>query len=498
LPAGVYGVARPLVLRSRVHLVGEGRGKTVLRSLVHSPGKTVDDTGVWALVATVGADGASISALTVDLSFSRTHANGIALLPTGADFEGTPSTNSEIADTEVIGGGNYHAYMIWNLRGQGIRIVNNVVDGRISEHVDSNQEGIESYGGKDVLIGWNDVRNIGNTALNFGSAGLPNSGIDGLTVIGNVVTNSARGLNIAPWIGPTGPQNIANVQIEQNEFTDIWKTGIYIPIFPGTETTKLSIRNNSISNVGLPESSGTAGIYLQGPSASTFQSIGDETSVVIECNTITSVKGHNSFGILINQFPNVSLINNTMSDIDYNGIQSVGSTNLEINRNTISRVQRIGFESYGSPSSISLLGNIFEEWDQADRMVSAVHIDGATQGEVRDNIFRKELPLGSVVRVEVGAANVVVFGNTVSSSERSAEPFINLGVNSNVGTFVAPPEGASVAIESAIVTPTSRVVIEQRSGEPLEFSVVPEAGAFRVFFASYPGGGEEFRYEVDP
>lgn len=101
----------------------------------------------------VAADNASVKDLSIDLSVGQTHANGVAILPAGSQFEGAASTNCEVSGIEVIGAGNYHAYMIWNFRGRGIRIVDNIVDGRMENPVElSYQEGIESYGGADVWV----------------------------------------------------------------------------------------------------------------------------------------------------------------------------------------------------------------------------------------------------------------------------------------------------------------------------------------------------------
>lgn len=232
LPSGIYGIAKPLILRSGVNLSGEGRGRSIVRPVVKSLGKTDEQTGtgVWAAIAIVAADGASISDLTVDLSFVGSDANGISLLPAGADFEGVPSTNCVVADAEVIGGGNYHAYMIWNLRGRGISIVRNVVDGGITIPAESHQEGIESYGGRDVFIAWNVVRNVGNAALNFGSAGKADTGIEGLEVVGNEVSNSGVGLNLGTAMDEAGPQNVVDVRIERNTFRAIWNKAIHVPL----------------------------------------------------------------------------------------------------------------------------------------------------------------------------------------------------------------------------------------------------------------------------
>ena len=81
---GVYSIARPLVLRSNVHLRGAGIGATVIQPMTDDLNdKVIDGAGVWASVAMVAADRASIQDLTIDHETNKTLDNGIAILPAG-------------------------------------------------------------------------------------------------------------------------------------------------------------------------------------------------------------------------------------------------------------------------------------------------------------------------------------------------------------------------------------------------------------------------------
>jgi hypothetical protein len=504
LPAGTYGIARPIVLRSNVHLNGDGYGKSIVRSKVHSLGKYVDGTGIWAAIALLAADHASVSGLTVDLASAATHANGIAMLPLGGAFEGTPSSHCTISNVEVLGGGNYHAYMIWNFRGRGITITNNVVDGGILDPVDSYQEGIESYGGKDVFIGWNTVRNIGNTALNFGSAGLPDTGIDGLVVVRNVIRNSGRGLNMGPWLDPAGPQNIANVRIEENTFHNLWRTGMYIPVQAGTAIDGLRIAKNTIENIGREDGVGAAGIQFQGSPATEYGPASAASNTMVMGNHIRDIRGINSIGILVNYYPGLVVSDNEIDGAGYGGIQAFGSTNLTVEKNLITNTGRIAVGSYGPQSSISMRDNIIVDWALASP-ATGVLIDNAVEGDVRDNEFQRYADVGSVVIVAPTAANVVVFGNSVTSTVETLaqegprqSPFINLGAQSNLGSFVATPGVMTIEIGHPLVKATSHLIVEQLSGDELNVTATPRDGVIAVTFAVAPQGLETFRYEIDP
>jgi pectate lyase-like protein/parallel beta helix pectate lyase-like protein len=498
LPEGVYGIGAPLILRSGVRLVGDGQGKTVLRTLVRSIGKTIDETGVWAAVAMVSANGASIADLTIDLSFAATEANGIAILPLGSTFEGAPSVDCEVAGVEVIGGGNYHAYMIWNLRGRDIRIINNVVDGRVDSRVASNQEGIESYGGADVLIAWNTIRNIGNSGLNFGSAGAPDTGIERLEVLQNTVTNAGRGLNIGTWMGSDGnPQNIDDVRIEGNTFSDLWNTGLYISPQPGTQISDLVVVDNTIREVGSADTVAAVGIHFQGTPATSTLPAGAATGNVASSNRIIAIRGANGIGVAVIQYPNVQLLENRISGTNDAGVHAFGSRNLLVAHNTISNAALNAVGSHGPESSVYVRNNIFTDWG-AGRQLPGVAVDQAVEGDVRDNEFVQSGFTGAAVRVEATAANIIVFGNRLVSSPVTGSTFVNLGAGSNLGSFVAQAGVMTMSVPHPLASPQSRVIVEQMSGTALSVSVVPSAGSLQFAFSSAPRGAEEFRFEIDP
>lgn len=498
LREGIYGIGAPLILRSGVRLVGDGQGKTVIRTLVHSIGKTIDSTGVWAAVAMVSADGASVADLTIDMSFAGTEANGIAILPLGASFEGAPSVNCEVTGVEILGGGNYHAYMIWNLRGRHIRILNNNIDGRVGSRVSSNQEGIESYGGEDVRIASNTVRNIGNSALNFGSAGAPDTGIEKLEVIENTVVNAGRGLNIGTWMGTDGtPQNIRDVLIEGNDFAALWNTGLYISPQPGTQIQQLVLANNTIREVGFADKIGAVGIHFQGTPATATLPAGKASGNVVRANQIAGIRGVNAIGVLVAQYPNVRVSDNSISDTADAGVQAFGSRNLVVARNTISNAALNAVGSYGPDSSVYVRNNTFIDWG-AGRQLAGVMVDQAVKGEVRDNVFMRSGFTGAAVRVEASAANTIVFGNRLVSSPTTGLTFVNLGAGSNLGTFVAQPGVMTTSVAHPLASAASSVIVQQTLGAALAVSAAPQAGYLRISFASAPRGGEEFRFEIDP
>ena len=506
LPEGVYGIARPLIIGSNVRLVGEGRGKSVLRSLVPTWEKVVQGAPVTAAVAMVAADRASISDLTVDMSHAGTDSHGVVAVPAGAQFEGTVSTRCEISNIEVIGGGNFHAYLIWNLRGRDIRIVHNVVEGGLPSYTPgSEQEGIESYGGSNVMVAWNVVRNIGNAALNFGSAGHPDTSLDGLTVIGNTVSNAGMGLNIGPALNPVGPQNVYDVLISDNNFTNIWRTGVHVPTLAGTEIRGLRIEKNRIQAVGSDTVTGT-GIYFKGQLQTDTAPASAASDNTVTLNHIEDVRGPNATGVLIIRYPNVHVTENTIRNVAHSGVFATSALNLVVERNVIEDTFYHGLMSHGAPSSVYVRDNTFIEWNRGNQKVAGIAIHDAMSGEIRNNEFRHRATPPSAIRVEASAADVIVFGNVLLSETLEEQsnpnsgfvPFVNNGARSNLGLFAVAPGATEYTVQNLIVSPTSTVALIQTQGETIEASVTPDTGSFRVAFASAARGDEQFWYAIDP
>jgi hypothetical protein len=500
LPHGVYSINRPLIIKSNVHLRGAGVGATVIQAMSSDLiDKVINGAGVWASIAMIAADHASIRNLTVDHWTNRTIDNGIALLPDGADWSGTPSTNCVVEQVQVLGGGNSHSYMIWNLRGQYNKIINNFVDGNVGIYTPgSSQEGIESYGGRGVLISGNTVQNIGNTCLNIGSAGLPNSNTVAITIANNFVQNCNQGINLGPAKDSSGlAQNPESILINNNVIVSIWKTGIYAIVAAGTMNDDILITGNTIRNVGTVGVNGS-GINFQGDptTAITPSSVRSNT---VSGNHIENVVGTNSFGILIVQYPNVHVIGNTIVAPGHSGIYGLYANDLEVSANRIVNSARSGVAIEGTTSRPIVKNNTIWAWGMlADS--AGIRIAAATGGMVMGNAFyhtRNVHP--SAIRVEAASSTVVVSENTLLYDPMSSVPFVNAGQNPNRGTFRARSGQPVITVSNTLVTDNSLIVVNQTEGPPTTFSVTPFSGFFQVSLpAANATGAEEFIYQILP
>jgi hypothetical protein len=406
----VYSACYSWIVGSNTHLHGAGRGATVVRGSANVVGRTVSNAYVGATIGIVGSDNVRVSDLTIDHATCERHANGVAFLPTGLSsgnveaYDGTPSTNGVVERVEVFGSPTFHSYMIWNLRGQHMKILDNWVDGRSSSQ--SAQEGIESYGGLDVLISGNTVKNIGNACVNVGSAGIANSDVVAVTVANNFLENCRIGVNLGTASGPFGPISMSQTRVLGNAITNIRQTGIDVAVVPGTTERDLIISNNTIRDINV---SLAAGIWLRGNGGS----LADDAVVAnsIHGNHIENIRGANAHGVRLSSYPNVRVLDNTIVGIENGAVYAVDANNIEITGNRIEDggIAPVQLWSVSTPpmSQFSVDRNHIQ-WPGASPSILVV---GAKFGTIRDNIARRTDNLIVTPVIAANTCGVTIGGN---------------------------------------------------------------------------------------
>ena len=387
----VYLVCRPVIVPSNVILKGAGRGATILRGSATVDGYPVSNSLVTSTIAAVAATNVTVTDLTVDHVTCSRYANGVSLLPASgiaeSDFTGTPVSNALITRVEVLGSPGFHDYMIWNLRGNHVKIVENWIDGGDLDQ--SPKEGIESYGGRDVMIAGNTVRNIGGACVNLGSAGLPGTDTAGLFVQNNYLSGCTVGVNLGTS-SENGNQLNADTHIRGNVITDIRARGIDIPVMEGTDERNLDISGNTIRNVSGNQS---AGIMLR-----SSEGVLQSSSVVgttIKGNHIDTITGANAQGIRILDYPNAQILQNTIHATSYEGIAVYGSSDIDIAGNRVSESASIPIGVYSSGTNSSARVNVSDNHIQWSSPYAGILLAGVRRAAVRDNIFARPDGSGS-------------------------------------------------------------------------------------------------------
>jgi parallel beta-helix repeat protein len=420
LDARVYNLCMPLILRSNVHLRGAGRGATIIRAAASHPCKTENGADVCASIGAAGAQNTSVEQLTVDHKTNGANANGIVFVSAGALYNGQATTNGSVSNVEVLGAPAFHNYMIWNLKGQHIKITDNWVDGGSASQ--SDQEGIESFGGYDVVIAHNTVQNIGQAGINLGSAGLTDSETFGLFIVDNYVKNCQIGVHIGTS-SENGDQFNAHTHIRGNVITGMREIGIDVWVAPSTHERDLVIAQNTIRGVSGDEAAGIRlipnGVSLTSDAVA---------ATVVEGNTIAEVRGTSAHGIRLWSYPNARVLNNTISDIDHEGIFAVDTENLEVKGNRVERtvigvsVQKAG----GGIGSLVVAGNYIADWAT---QTAGILIVGAHNAAVRNNtLTRKDNVQTGPLVVDSTSCGVSVNGNLawyLSGWENESTPMCN-------------------------------------------------------------------------
>lgn len=419
LGPGIIHTCETLLLGSNVHLRGAGRGATVIRGAAKVTGKTVDGALLVATIGGAGVENVSISDLTVDHRSYRRDANGIAFVPTGADYTGVNSRNWSVERVEVLGAGvpEYHNYLIWNLKGQHVKILNNWLTGGFAIPIVASapQEGIETFGGHDVLISGNTVQGVGNACINAGSAGIPQSDTVGI----RITQNYLFGCNIGVHTGTSadnGGQGNDHTLIEGNVIMRARYAGIDVRVAPGTVERDLQIVGNSIRLVGPSELA--VGIHLLSESTSI-------RGTVVERNHVELVFGANAHGIRLISYPNARVINNTIIQTTSDGVHVHASDDVELVRNRIERAGSHAMSLGPVVRRVVIDDNVLSDWAAP---APALLLRGAVYGTIRNNSMKRSdgaLPASFVVQDSCGvemAGNHSLYPGPTSNGSTAACP----------------------------------------------------------------------------
>lgn len=376
MPSGVYYCTKSLIVPSYVKIYGDGIGKTIIRNpATVTPGSTT--TSVNTVCATIGSAGAThveFSGFTIDHQTNNTNSNGIVLVPDTFNCsdeptaDKTPTTYTYIHDIEVLGY-DTHQYLIWNFFAKHTRILNNMVDGGVTVNTPaSSQDGIEVYGGEDVLVFGNTITNIGSTALwTFSSENEP-SQRKSIRFENNHIDGARYG------IGGFNESPAYQIHYKNNIILNCYMVGIHF-VSSGVVMEDIQFSGNSLSNIG------DVGINLSGGLLADNVSVFD--------NTISNVYGSGSRGIQLVNYKNASVRNNTINGAE-TGIfitsSSVASGKTDISLNRVYNTQKNAISLYDT-NYTNLFGNTLRNYNLENGSNYGIYQTAGKWTTVRNNIF---------------------------------------------------------------------------------------------------------------
>ena len=486
LPRGIYKISASLVVRSNTRLVGAGRGATVIRG-ASGPvaAKIVNGAGIYANIAMVAADRSSVEHLTVDNRTNGTDANGIAMLPDGVNYAGTPCSRCSVMNCEVFGF-DTHQYLIWNLRGTVIRIVNNYCDGGVRDMSGAvSLEGIESFGGSNVVIRDNTVLNTGVNGINIAShPDYFQTGLRDISVVNNFIKGSYNGIWCNTSLGAIATNNINGVQIRNNFVDQCVNAGFYFVGADGTSVDDMVVSGNVFRNT-------KNGIYISDRWLTAFRAV-----EIVNNAVLNSVASSSTIGVVLDGADNIQITDNTINNFAY-GFYLINSTNITVANNRIEAIRAAGiYITQGT--RLTVTDNRFTGFNlNRSGGLAAIVAAGLQRSIIAGNCFASDFDLAAV-RVDAASNLVLVKDNQLLYATGLASPLVNLASNGNIGVVRFVAGAVATDVSNGLVNGGTRLRVVQEAGAPVAFRAQNIGGGFRVTLARAAVGDESFRFEVLP
>ena len=226
LVEGDYVVSDFIEVKDNVTLRGVGKDATTLVA-PGTPifgGPTDHASGV---VGCLGTTNCVIEDLTVDMvTNGGTGTNGIVFTGATSYNDANTATYCTVQRCKVLlfdDESGASGYAIWNRLAKYTRILNNVVIGPDTSYdSDSQNEGIEVFGGEDVLIDGNYCEFIGNAGI-FVTTATGSNAVNNkrITITNNHITKCAQGIAVSTTAVNTGTNYITDgIIISNNQVID--------------------------------------------------------------------------------------------------------------------------------------------------------------------------------------------------------------------------------------------------------------------------------------
>ena len=484
LPAGVYTQNYIVKVYDNIRVVGSGRGNTIIRPISH----VTSEPGYGASICFIGAQRSSIESVTIDLRTNQTqYLNGISLLPNSSNLS-VVCDSCVVQDCEVLGF-DFHQYLIWNFRAKNTRILYNYLDGGVTSYDPaSRQEGIEVFGGYNVLILGNKIKNVGSHGIYPSpSLGVPNAENVNIEVCHNQIENCGNGIQAQSCYDSTnGVQWLENINIHHNQIAGCFNEGISLyGAQAGCLYKNVRITENQITNtpIGLindfetnipPENQ--SGIVWSGNQVDG----GNGTSggvlhltylqnAVVTHNTVTNSTGATAFFLL--KCSNVTFAGNVCKNINKSAL-------------ILQYCDRCIF-----------IQNIFLSYNIQGGF-NAIPLYAVTNSVITQNTFKPTIE-SYCTQGATDSHELTITQNYLMYVPVYAAPFTVPGANANQGTVVMPSGSHSVTVYTSKVSTGMRLQISQIAGTVITpFMVQPSEGQFTITVPVSGDGSQIFFWEV--
>lgn len=400
VPTGSYAIATGLAIPSNTNFFGDGMGQTII--VGHSSGVQnifVSGGSASAVIGVIGGDNVTIRDFTLDKQTNNINANGISFTPLGTPAPltmpaGKKPNNCILERVEVLANVSpAGSYQIWNQGGERIQILNNVIRGIEGTIVD----GIEVYGGNDVLIDGNTVINAGSAGIWLFNGGDITATVSNVRIVNNFIDGSDRTrFGLYANFGA----DVKDVLYNNNTIVNCTETSLGFSSENGLKVENFSMSNNTVRN------SGGNGIVAQvgGTNINT-------KNISIQQNQIYRTIGD---GIVLSNVANVIVGGNIVdtANIGINiltGSSALG-TNYNINNNSISNVQKTAIYAQGA-NDLKISNNFLRKYNlEGGNSNYGIHLPSVAEVEISSNSF---LHSGVETKAVLGFASRVNWGSNI-------------------------------------------------------------------------------------
>jgi hypothetical protein len=447
IPTGTYKLTSSLAVREgqNVEIVGDGKGLTVLKSYGAYPSYLLGSTSTAATVLFAASFNCAVRNLTVDRREITDIANGIALWY-DAIGEGTPCKNIDVVNCEVYGPPDMHTYNIWSLNAEHVRILNCDVDGGTpSDRMGtSGAEGIEVFGGYDVLVQGNRVKNVDGSGIHlFQAHSFSSLSTSAITVVDNHVQDCYRGIGI---IGQaTGGQRA--IQVTGNTVIDCDERGVALLLNADSLAQDIIIAQNHIENC-------VEGITLFGEDGLTT------SNILISGNTLRGITSVEQGAILLVNVSQIQISNNQIDETTNQSIRLLNASHIQVSNNSSNDAGDKHLQIWNS-SHVSVSENYFGDYASD---AAAARVDAASSDiDVINNTFFKTGSDGYAVFLAGVTRGSIIGNQLVGGSTFHPHPY----------PFFVAGDSSDIQVHGNDGSPTA--LTAYGSGAAYQITVIPAA-----------------------
>ncbi|TXH36995.1 MAG: hypothetical protein E6Q98_08805 [Rhodospirillaceae bacterium] len=522
VPPGNYKISDVIKIPSKVHLKGAGKD---LSKLVKTAGATAGGgVGAYATVAMVGATNASVENLWVDHATNGALVNGIAMLRTNLSTETGPFCDGcDVLNCRVTGF-NSHQYLIWSHGAKNARILFNDVDGGIVTYdANSEQEGIEVFGGENVLVAFNRIVNIGANGIYMGiSAGVTGYFNKNVTASHNIVHGCETGVHInAAWDAVGGLNYSENIHLSTNQIYSCHRGHVLIRYAtPGAPANSVVLRNIAITDnqinadvltnnpftiqYDMQDKSGNA--QVQNIRITDNQCLGGKALNTASEPAVAPFQIRYGQGIIVanNQCRNIGAGSDAAFLIHGDG--SAIADGVQLTGNIVDNCPR-GAVLVRGVQRCSVIGNRFANYyTEGTGSFNAVTLTSADYAHIADNRFKHAGTEIRAIQFDQASTEVTIGENILeynpSLATYNGDPlqFDQTGAfsaNCSRGRAKIAIGATAATLNNSQVQQGSRLSVYQRSGTPQPFRVTLADGQFTITMAAAVAGSDAiFDWEI--